>query len=587
MMLLRTATLVGILLALASPAHAAHRGGPGGTSTCSHSSAGYADGCAGASQSAQFINPAFFTNARESGQGAYATRPPWDVAGVDYPVGQITSDAGLIDFASTPPSGWSILANTDGTTYQNGGSVTVSGYRLNDVMLYKGSGSLVFVNNHITMGKKSCLQSSGTAGVNVQSGSADAYFGNNTVDTDNTCSWRAELYGTAYDPGLTQQFSANITIAGNALTVNSGGTGYFSIRQYLNWSGIGQQVRISANTSPGAITSCSGSACNGTTWTVCQLVIAANSGACNSTVTNVGPIAATTGPISPVTNAAFRCANVGGHNDCSAEKNYVKEFSTLLASGGGGTNLHRYNYVVLTGKTSDHDNLVANLIEPGSATTIPYYQDFNTVVWKKNSPSTGTTLLGTFLATNNTNKVGGYQMSWDPFEASYNTVVTNGTDYPSASGKVTASMWRALQQGSAVTTICNNSGNCAGSSFSGTLLTVASVVSGTSLAVGDAVDCGALCTWTGAVRIASFGTGTGGAGTYNLNRNVGSISSLISLSAYRYNGILIHMNGTENYFDATGALTNFIFDTKNDVGVCNMAGNVNLLTGATIANPCP
>lgn len=544
---------------------------------------GQDDGCAGANQSALFKNASFFTNARQSGQSAYAATPPWNIAGVTYPVGQITADGGLTDFASSPPVGWSSIGNS---TYRNDSAATVSGYYINDVGLFKAGGNLVLTNNHITMGKNTCLQFSGTAQINVQSSSASLDAENNTWDTDATCSWRAELYGTAYDPGLTQQFSANITIASNTLTINSGGTGYLSIRQFLSWSGIGQQVRISANVSPGSITSCSGAACNGTTWTVCQLVTAANSGACNATVTNVGPIAATTGPIQPVANAAIRLANVNGFNDYTVQYNYINGYSTMAASGGGGTNRHRFNYMVMTGKTSDHDNLVANLIEPGTATTVPYYQKFNTVVWLNNSPNTGTTLLGTFLATNNTNKVGGYQMTWDPFDISYNTVVTNSTLYPS-SGPVTAALWRALQQGTATTTICTSSGTCSGSSIIGNQMVIAGALSsGANLAVGDAVDCNS-CNWTGAVRIQSIDTGTGGAGSYTLNRTVGSFTSLTSMSAYRYNGILTNMIGEKNYFDGTGAGTNFIFDTKNDVGVCSMNGNVNMLTGATITSPCP
>lgn len=544
---------------------------------------GQDDGCASANKSAQFINTAFFTNARQSGQSAYAATPSWNIAGVTYPVGQITPDAGLIDFATSPPSGWSVLVANK--LYQNSSAATVSGYFLNDVGIFKSAGNLTFTNNHVRLGVNSCRAFAGTAPVNVQSSSAFLDAENNTFDTDSTCSWQAELYGTSVDPGLTQQSSENITIASNVLTVNSGGTGLLAEGQFLNWSGRGQQVRISTNISPGGISNCSGAACNGTTWNVCQFISTSNSGACTSTVTDVGPVAATTGPIQPNANAALRLANTNGTNNYTVKYNYINGYSTMAASGGGGTNDHRFNYVVMTGHSGDHDNLVANLIEPGTATTIPYYQKFNTVVWLKNSPNTGTTLLGTFLATNNTNKVGGYQMTWDPFDISYNTVVTNSTTYP-VSGPVTASMWRALQQGTATTTICNSSGTCSGSSISGNQLVVASVVSGASLQVGDAIDCNS-CNWTGAVRIQSIDTGTGGAGNYTLNRTVGSFSSLTSMSAFRYNGIVLNQIGQNNYFDATGAGTNFIFDTKNDVGVCSMSGNINMLTGATITSPCP
>jgi hypothetical protein len=56
---------------------------------------GYEDGCAQAAADGNYVNPNFFTYAKQSGQGRYYRNPakpsghppPWNVAGVDYPVG--------------------------------------------------------------------------------------------------------------------------------------------------------------------------------------------------------------------------------------------------------------------------------------------------------------------------------------------------------------------------------------------------------------------------------------------------------------------------------------------------------------------
>lgn len=74
----------------------------------------YPDGCPGAPAGAYsttpgtgaglYRNTAFFIYARQSGQSAYAVRPPWNVAGVDYSVG-IPSNVALRDpTTSLPPN---------------------------------------------------------------------------------------------------------------------------------------------------------------------------------------------------------------------------------------------------------------------------------------------------------------------------------------------------------------------------------------------------------------------------------------------------------------------------------------------------
>jgi hypothetical protein len=79
---------------------------------------GYADGCAKAFSDGNYVNPDFFTYAKQSGQGTYYSDPstpsshpmPWNVAGVDYPVGYRTSHK-LQDPATSPlPTGCSYSA---------------------------------------------------------------------------------------------------------------------------------------------------------------------------------------------------------------------------------------------------------------------------------------------------------------------------------------------------------------------------------------------------------------------------------------------------------------------------------------------
>ena len=82
----------------------------GGGAACPQGSA-YADGCAGASQSATFQQSNFFTYAAQSGQ-TLSSRPPWNVAGVDYPVGATTAVGSLTNPAAGGlPSGCTYYAN--------------------------------------------------------------------------------------------------------------------------------------------------------------------------------------------------------------------------------------------------------------------------------------------------------------------------------------------------------------------------------------------------------------------------------------------------------------------------------------------
>ena len=62
----------------------------GAVVTCPQGGGANDNGCAAAPANGQYINASFFTTAPQSGQAAYSTRPPWNVAGVDYAIGPTT-----------------------------------------------------------------------------------------------------------------------------------------------------------------------------------------------------------------------------------------------------------------------------------------------------------------------------------------------------------------------------------------------------------------------------------------------------------------------------------------------------------------
>jgi hypothetical protein len=110
------------------------------TSLCPQGSA-YADGCSGAPAANIYTtqHSNFFTGyANQSGQ-TYSTRPPWNVAGVDYPVGinaaalpgGITPttlvDAAVSTGAGVPP-GCSYTLSRVQITCQSGSSLVINGY---------------------------------------------------------------------------------------------------------------------------------------------------------------------------------------------------------------------------------------------------------------------------------------------------------------------------------------------------------------------------------------------------------------------------------------------------------------------------
>jgi hypothetical protein len=93
-----------LLLLLVGPSQAAMHGGPLPATGCA-ARPGFADGCAGANAngSVQFTN--FFTSRALQSSQTYVTRPPWNVAGVDYPVGVPTNISLKDPSTGTLPTG--------------------------------------------------------------------------------------------------------------------------------------------------------------------------------------------------------------------------------------------------------------------------------------------------------------------------------------------------------------------------------------------------------------------------------------------------------------------------------------------------
>ncbi len=122
----------------------------------------WADGFAGAPVGGNVQYSNFFTSrALQSGQ-TYATRPPWRVAGVDYPVG-IPSATVLKDpSTATLPAGCSYSSNT--VTCNSTGSLTINGYDFslhNCIYLdiYNYTGTITIENSNFAMGSSTACQS--------------------------------------------------------------------------------------------------------------------------------------------------------------------------------------------------------------------------------------------------------------------------------------------------------------------------------------------------------------------------------------------------------------------------------------------
>lgn len=272
----RTIFALALLLIPASaqawPAHGSG-GSPPPPSTCPKGTA-YADGCTGANANGQFVDSTFFTTSRVSWGSPYVSTPPWNVAGVDYPVGNYTADASLLDVKQNIPAGCSISYLSHWIACSLSSAIPMSGLRFNGIGFYSqnSNNNLISIDNsHITFTALNCHNYGGTGGIRTTGGTGGLTISNTVVDTDGTCVFNADLYKTASDPGLTTMSSGySINIASGVLTIPSGTvTGRIFSGSYLDWSGraTSNKTQISGLTSPTAKT-ISSITISGTTATV-------------------------------------------------------------------------------------------------------------------------------------------------------------------------------------------------------------------------------------------------------------------------------------------------------------------------------
>ena len=186
------------------------RGAWGGlpTSSCLYGSA-YADGCSGANQSSVFKTSAYgvpfntyATSASYIGSGQSwhaAHQQPWNVAGVDYPVGYYTPKASLLNPHTSPPAGCGY--NAAGGIGMGGGAyircvmsgsvnIDIEGYDFsveNGIQLIiSGSttGTVTIKNNNFACGSALCAATPAQGLLYVFNGTSAAsfYIGYNVFD---------------------------------------------------------------------------------------------------------------------------------------------------------------------------------------------------------------------------------------------------------------------------------------------------------------------------------------------------------------------------------------------------------------------
>ena len=541
--------LFGIFLATICVGQFGPRADVAAAEKCARAGANYADGCAAAPPTGQFIQPDFFTMVRQSGQSQYRDAsgkrsdhpPPWDVAGVDYPVGHTTPDAKLLDPIKNPPAGCTYAPASHWLRCMNGANI--QHYRFNGVGIYVDKGALTLIDNHFTMTADNCQNYRGLAPVSIHAGESPLIATSNTFDFDGGCSIVAALYKQKGDPGLETQSRGTATIAGNRLTYAPGSvTGTIRVGQYIDCDGC---------TVPAMITSGSE-----LTWVL------------DKAQPNLGPIAVTTGPVMNTANGT-----IAGGGPVTATYNANLGFGQFIGTGVVDDIVVKYNYGKILSTCGQHVNFVINLpARPG--TLGKYIQDFNTVYWDKAAcaPS-GTGTIDQFV-TGPAAKGGKVTTT---LSQSNNNVVISNLSARQNGGKVTAALFRYLNQSGGASANIDYT-------LSGGTLDVTALNKDGPLKVGDFVFCGKCST---PVRIIAFGSGTGGTGTYKVSNTVNS-SNERNRAAYAFPGEITTLNWNENYIDATGANGPFLPDGHVPIGTASIKNNVNMLSGSECTlSSCP
>lgn len=622
-----------LALCAARSSFAAHRGNSASVvaTTCPQGTADTNDGCGGANPNAAFKNASFFTTVQQSGQGPYAARPAWNVAGVDYPVGA-EADTGLLSIEANIPSGCtlSIISHQlQGCT----SDLNISGYRFNGFGISLTGRNISIDNSHFTMTADNCRNYTGSGMLRTAGGGAVGItITNSTFDFDSTCAFNSPLYKTGTDPGLQTQATFPMSITSSTMTVSGSSVGKIRVGQYADWSGRSAPTQITALTAPTSATissiSISGNIATVTTSTAHGLAAGAGiiftgqtstgysgqseviSAPTSTTFTyqipanNIVPTGSATGTMGgyTITWLSGASANgstwtvVGTSSAGSATATTGPVQTTMngpIATGGSGPLVLKYNANLDSGQFASssnevdarfnfekiitvggqHINFIFNSPSPG--TTNSFAEEYNTVYWDQNQAAIG---AGTGTMDYFTQKSAGTgQVTATLVSLSNNTIVANSSLF-GGGGKNTNALVRYLSQS-------NVSSGVIRYTLTGGVMTVTSVTSGVVTA-GYYAQCTA-CTIP--VLISAFGgtcagvacTGSGGTGTYLVSNNVDTATQTSAdRTVSAYPGIITTLNVNNNYYDATGADGVYNFDIGNvPVGTMNSTGNVNMLTG--------
>lgn len=426
---------------------------------CVHSGAGYADGCAAAPTNALFQLTNWFGAsgtlgaAQQSGQAAITSRPPWDVACVDYVCGPTSLDASLIDAKVSPPTGCTYDGDVVINCNTNNSTVDVSGRKFIGVGLWmNGTGqTLTGSNFHVQENAADCRRHNGSG--QWRGGSATVTLSNFLADFDGsyvpysgqtaanaTCANNADQYKTVGDPGFTDQSTGSATLSGYSLTYTGTPSGSVAVGQYiavngsvpfrarilsgsgLNWTlenvtnGGFNGISISGTTmtyTTKSGTPVVGDNIIGTGVTAGTLLVAdlgSNQWQVSISQTVTGPVnvtawkqwnqptpvTVTTGPVEE--NGSAFIANSSGQHTFTYGA--ILDWGTAFGNSGGNNISIKYNYAVLGGRGShpnttdgNHNQFEAWIPGPGSATfNITSVQDFNAIQispWSDDGTFTG------------------------------------------------------------------------------------------------------------------------------------------------------------------------------------------------------
>ena len=240
-----------------SPGMRGANGGLVATSLCPKGT-GLGDGCSLANINSAVQHSTFFTGyANQSGQ-TYGTggsnRPPWNVAGVDYPVGHYTATASLLDPKTSQPSGctYSDTAGPGGGPRLLCGmstAMTVSGYNFGPVgghgctelQLASSAGATLTVTNNLFAADNSCY--AGTVNTIIQATRSVTFnlvFTYNTVDgcatTDTYCASATTACGCDLISDLkagTSTYSYNAFLNSPGRIINGGCCTSYAYNNYI------------------------------------------------------------------------------------------------------------------------------------------------------------------------------------------------------------------------------------------------------------------------------------------------------------------------------------------------------------------